>query len=72
MADAPSNSAAGSPGLHSGQRHALLYAALWHAIVMLRVAYRQVHFGEVLVPADTDALIPRRSTLEVMIDGRYW
>ncbi len=28
-----------------------LYAALRHAIVMLRIAYRQAHFGEAAVPA---------------------
>ncbi|MFF8372511.1 phosphotransferase family protein [Streptomyces lydicus] len=49
-----------------------LYAALRHAIVMLRVAYRQVHFGEVPVPADADALILHRGALEAMIEGRYW
>ncbi|WP_407288868.1 phosphotransferase family protein [Streptomyces sp. BP-8] len=49
-----------------------LYAALRHAIVMLRVAYRQVHFGEVPVPADADALILHRDTLEAMVEGRYW
>ncbi|MFE3647587.1 phosphotransferase family protein [Streptomyces sp. NPDC059152] len=49
-----------------------LYAALRHAIVMLRVAYRQVHFGEVPVPADADGLILHRDTLEEMLAGRYW
>lgn len=49
-----------------------LYAALRQAIVMLRVAYRQVHFGEVPVPDDADALILHRDTLEAMIAGRYW
>ncbi|MFC9736960.1 phosphotransferase family protein [Streptomyces noursei] len=49
-----------------------LYAALRHAIVMLRVAYRQVHFGEVPVPADPDGLILHRDTLEAMLAGRYW
>lgn len=49
-----------------------LYAALRQAIVMLRVAYRQVHFGEVPVPDDADALILHRETLEAMIAGRYW
>ncbi|MCZ1011373.1 phosphotransferase family protein [Streptomyces lydicus] len=49
-----------------------LYAALRHAIVMLRVAYRQVHFGELPVPADADALILHRGTLEAMIERRYW
>ncbi|MCF3142012.1 phosphotransferase family protein [Streptomyces platensis] len=46
-----------------------LYAALRHAIVMLRVAYRQVHFGEMPVPADADALILHRETLEAMIEA---
>ncbi|MCZ0992067.1 phosphotransferase family protein [Streptomyces noursei] len=49
-----------------------LYAALRHAIVMLRVAYRQIHFGEVSVPADPDGLIMHRDTLEAMLAGRYW
>ncbi|MGI5261723.1 phosphotransferase family protein [Streptomyces angustmyceticus] len=49
-----------------------LYAALRHAIVMLRVAYRRVHFGEIPAPADADALILHRETLEAMIAGRYW
>ncbi|MFD7665128.1 phosphotransferase family protein [Streptomyces sp. NPDC059788] len=49
-----------------------LYAALRHAVVMLRVAYRQVHFGEVPVPADPDVLILHRAALEAMIEGRYW
>lgn len=48
-----------------------LYAALRHAVVMLRVAYRQVHFGELPVPADPDALIMHRGALEAMIEGRY-
>ncbi|MEU7162479.1 phosphotransferase family protein [Streptomyces chrestomyceticus] len=48
-----------------------LYAALRHAVVMLRVAYRQVHFGEAPVPADPDALIMHRAALEAMIEGRY-
>ncbi|MFH8407167.1 phosphotransferase family protein [Streptomyces sp. NPDC018019] len=49
-----------------------LYAALRHAVVMLRVAYRRIHFGEVPAPADPDALIMHRAALEAMIDGRYW
>ncbi|MGX7758378.1 phosphotransferase family protein [Streptomyces angustmyceticus] len=49
-----------------------LYAALRHAIVMLRVAYRRVHFGEIPDPADADALILHRDTMEAMIAGRYW
>ncbi|SEM24078.1 phosphotransferase family protein [Streptacidiphilus jiangxiensis] len=49
-----------------------LYAALRHAVVMLRIGYRQVHFGEAEPPADPDALILHRATLEAMVEGRYW
>ncbi|MEZ0069872.1 aminoglycoside phosphotransferase (APT) family kinase protein [Streptacidiphilus sp. MAP12-20] len=49
-----------------------LYAALRHAVVMLRIGYRQIHFGEALVPADPDKLIMHRDTLEAMVEGRYW
>ncbi|MFC8132204.1 phosphotransferase family protein [Streptomyces sp. NPDC057302] len=49
-----------------------LYAALRHAIVMLRVAYRQVHFGEAAVPEDPDALILHHASLEAMVQGSYW
>lgn len=49
-----------------------LYAALRHAIVMLRVAYRQVHFGEVAVPADPDTLILHHGSLRAMVQGSYW
>ncbi|MFF9769606.1 phosphotransferase family protein [Streptomyces sp. NPDC014636] len=49
-----------------------LYAALRHAIVMLRVAYRQAYFGEVAVPADPDTLILHHDSLRAMVQGRYW
>jgi aminoglycoside phosphotransferase (APT) family kinase protein len=49
----------------------LLYAALRQAIVMLRVAYRQVHFGEVAVPADPDTLILHHGSLRAMVQGSY-
>jgi aminoglycoside phosphotransferase (APT) family kinase protein len=49
-----------------------LYAALRHAIVMLRVAYRQVHFGETQVPEDPDALILHHASLAAMVQGSYW
>lgn len=49
-----------------------LYAALRHAIVMLRVAYRQVHFGEVEVPENPDSLILHHATLAAMVRGDYW
>ncbi|MEV6172272.1 phosphotransferase family protein [Streptomyces sp. NPDC051954] len=49
-----------------------LYAALRHAIVMLRIAYRQVHFGEVARPADPDTLILHHGSLRAMVQGSYW
>ncbi|MEV6196802.1 phosphotransferase family protein [Streptomyces sp. NPDC051920] len=49
-----------------------LYAALRHAIVMLRIAYRQVHFGEVSVPPDPDTLILHHDSLRAMVQGSYW
>ncbi|MBG0856802.1 phosphotransferase family protein [Streptomyces spinoverrucosus] len=49
-----------------------LYAALRHAIVMLRVAYRQVYFGEVAAPADPDTLILHHGSLRAMVQGSYW
>ncbi|MEV6545937.1 phosphotransferase family protein [Streptomyces sp. NPDC051665] len=49
-----------------------LYAALRHAIVMLRIAYRQVYFGEVTVPADPDTLILHHDSLRAMVQGSYW
>ncbi|MGW5734528.1 MULTISPECIES: phosphotransferase family protein [Streptomyces] len=49
-----------------------LYAALRHAVVMLRVAYRQVHFGEAEVPDDPDRLILHHASLAAMVQGSYW
>ncbi|MFC3571805.1 phosphotransferase family protein [Streptomyces yaanensis] len=49
-----------------------LYAALRHAIVMLRVAYRQVHFNEAAVPSDPDTLILHHDSLRAMVQGSYW
>ncbi|MEV6553833.1 phosphotransferase family protein [Streptomyces sp. NPDC051597] len=49
-----------------------LYAALRHAVVMLRIAYRQLHFGEVRAPEDPDTLILHRASLEAMVRGTYW
>ncbi|MFI1410089.1 phosphotransferase family protein [Streptomyces sp. NPDC020707] len=49
----------------------ILYAALRHAVVMLRVAYRQVHFGESDVPADPDTLILHHDSLRAMVQGDY-
>ncbi|MET8859864.1 phosphotransferase family protein [Streptomyces sp. NPDC004579] len=49
-----------------------LYAALRHAIVMLRIAYRQAYFGEVSVPPDPDTLILHHGSLRAMVQGSYW
>ncbi|MFP3989999.1 phosphotransferase family protein [Streptomyces sp. E11-3] len=49
-----------------------LYAALRQAVVMLRVAYRQVYFGEVAVPDDPDRLILHHASLAAMVQGEYW
>ena len=50
----------------------LLYAALRHAVVMLRIGYRQLHFGEAPAPDDPDQLIMHRARLEAMVEGRSW
>ncbi len=62
---------------HSGHtpRHLdfyTMYAALRHAIVMSRVARRQVLFGEIAMPEDPDDMIMHRPTLEAMLEGTYW
>ncbi|RFU84193.1 phosphotransferase family protein [Streptomyces triticagri] len=49
-----------------------LYAALRHAVVMLRIAYRQVHFGEIAVPHNPDRMILHHASLEAMVQGTYW
>ena len=49
-----------------------LYAALRHAVVMSRVARRQVLFGEIAMPEDPDDMIMHRASLELMLDGGYW
>jgi aminoglycoside phosphotransferase (APT) family kinase protein len=49
-----------------------LYAALRHAVVMLRIAYRQVRFGELAQAVDVDAMILHRASLEAMVEGTYW
>jgi len=49
-----------------------LYAALRHAVVMSRVARRQVLFGEIAIPEDPDDMIMHRASLEKMLAGTYW
>lgn len=48
------------------------YAALQHAIIMLRIATRAVHFGQAEQPDDVDAMILHRDSLQAMLDGTYW
>ncbi|HEX6421339.1 MAG TPA: phosphotransferase family protein [Acidimicrobiales bacterium] len=48
------------------------YAAVQYAIVFLRTGARQVHFGEVEMPASADDLIMNREPLERMLAGTYW
>lgn len=49
-----------------------VYAALRHAVVMSRVARRQVLFGEIDMPEDPDDMIMHRASLEQMLAGTYW
>ncbi len=38
---------------------------------MLRIAYRQVYFGEAAVPADPDTLILHHDSLRAMVQGSH-
>jgi len=48
------------------------YAALQHAVIMVRIHLRAVAFGQAELPADPDAMIMHRDTLAAMLDGTYW
>jgi aminoglycoside phosphotransferase (APT) family kinase protein len=50
----------------------LTYAAVQWAIVFLRTGLRQVHFGEIEMPDDVDALLRNGASLERMLAGKYW
>ncbi len=50
----------------------LTYAAVQWAIVFLRTGLRQVHFGEIEMPEDVDALLRNGASLERMLAGKYW
>lgn len=50
----------------------LSYAALRHGVVMMRVAHRQIHFGEREPADDPDDLVMHASTLRAMMAGEYW
>ena len=49
-----------------------LYGALRHGIVMARIGRRAAHFGEAVLPADPDDLIPHRAAIAEMVEGVYW
>jgi aminoglycoside phosphotransferase (APT) family kinase protein len=58
-----------------GLRHLdfyLTYAAVQWAIVFLRTGLRQVHFGEIEMPDDVDALLRNGASLERMLADKYW
>jgi aminoglycoside phosphotransferase (APT) family kinase protein len=48
------------------------YAAVQWAIVFLRTGLRSVHFGEIEMPDDVDALLRNGESLERMLAGKYW
>ncbi len=48
------------------------YAALQHAVIMVRIQMRAMAFGMAEMPNDPDDLILHRATLEKMLDGKYW
>jgi aminoglycoside phosphotransferase (APT) family kinase protein len=48
------------------------YAALQHAIIMVRIQLRAIAFGQAERPADPDEMIMHRVALAKMLDGTYW
>ena len=48
------------------------YAALRHAIIMVRIQLRAIAFGQGELPDDRDSMILHRDTLVRMLDGTYW
>jgi aminoglycoside phosphotransferase (APT) family kinase protein len=48
------------------------YAALQHAVIMVRNRLRAVAFGQAELPDDPDAIIVHRDALAAMLDGTYW
>lgn len=48
------------------------YAALRHAVIMVRNRLRAVAFGQADLPDDPDAMIMHPETLAAMLDGTYW
>jgi aminoglycoside phosphotransferase (APT) family kinase protein len=50
----------------------ITYAALQHAIVMVRIRLRAIAFGQAEPPDDPDDMIMHRDALAAMLDGTYW
>ncbi|MGH9060295.1 MAG: phosphotransferase family protein, partial [Acidimicrobiales bacterium] len=50
----------------------MLYASMRFAIIYLRVAQRQLAFGELEMPDDPDDVLLHRAQLEAMLAGTYW
>jgi aminoglycoside phosphotransferase (APT) family kinase protein len=50
----------------------LVYSAVRHGVVMSRISWRQVRFGEIVQPPDPDDMIHHRRTIEAMLEGSYW
>jgi aminoglycoside phosphotransferase (APT) family kinase protein len=48
------------------------YAALQHAVFMVRIGMCAGAFGQAALPDDPDAMIVHRDTLAAMLDGTYW
>ncbi|MUM19084.1 phosphotransferase family protein [Mycobacterium sp. CBMA271] len=48
------------------------YAALQHAVIMVRIQMRAIAFGQAQMPDDPDDLILHRPALQKMLDGTYW
>ncbi|MBV8927559.1 MAG: phosphotransferase family protein [Mycobacteriaceae bacterium] len=48
------------------------YAALQHAIIMVRIQLRAIAFGQAQRPDDLDDMIMHRAALAAMLDGTYW
>jgi aminoglycoside phosphotransferase (APT) family kinase protein len=48
------------------------YAALQHAIIMVRIRLRAIAFGQAEPQADPDDMITHRHSLAAMLDDTYW
>ncbi|MDI2132571.1 phosphotransferase family protein [Yinghuangia seranimata] len=49
-----------------------VYAAVRHGVVMARIAHRQEHFGERVMPENLDETVLHRGLIEQMLEGTYW